>query len=146
MKKIILTTITILFLSFVGYAQISSLEKFFDNYAEHELFTYIYDGGTKNLNSQYNFPETFRGEAQSINFIKTLTCQKLKGDALTEFVTSLKSVLKSEKFELIRSIKTDKSRNETYLKKIEKEEIVGVSLMVTGTNIFVRWTSGKLKE
>jgi hypothetical protein len=145
MKKIIFTAIAFLFLSLTGYAQITTLDKFFNHYSEQDQFTYIFYGGSKELNKTQRIPESFQGEAKSLNFVKSLSSLELKGEALKEFVTSLKEVLTAEKFEIVKSIKNGHNRTETYLKRIENEEISEVLLIASNTNLYVRWTSGKLK-
>jgi hypothetical protein len=145
MKKIILTTMVCLFLSLNGYAQAISLDKFFAHYAEQDRFSYVFYGNEKDLSYAHRFPDNFRGEVSSLNFIKSLYCRALSEETPEEFITNLKGVLMKENFVLVKSIKSNKNRSETYQKKTDSD-FEQVTLIVSGSSIQVRWESGKLKK
>ena len=144
MKKNIFTIIAFLFLSLSGYAQKSQLENFFNHYSEQDNFSYVFYGSGKDLNLAHRFPDEFRGEVSSMNFIKSLFCSSLGEETPEEFITKLKGILGKDNFILVKSVKNKKNRVETYQKKTDSD-FEQVTLMVSGKLVQVRWESGKLK-
>ena len=134
MKRVILTTAACLFLSVVGYAQ-GTLESFFDHYSEQGGFTYVYT-----VKKDRGF-DSYTQKPCSLKFSKTLSCDTMP----TAFVDRLKDLLIKRQFELVEKVKTDSNRSETYRIESEEKEFEEVKLIVTGTRIYVRWVSGKLK-
>jgi len=143
MKKIIFATIACLFISLAGYAQISSLDKFFDRYAKMDEFTYIYYGNEDPRFPCMN-PFEFRGRVDHLHFVKSLYSKKLREESPEEFLTSLKRILNTENFVLTQKVKSNnKTRTETYQKETDKN-IEHVNITVNGSSIQVRWVSGAL--
>jgi hypothetical protein len=137
MKKIIFTTIACLFLSLVGYAQNSSLDQFFNQYAESEGFTYIfYSKGQCGW-----IPKDLKRELSSVKFTKLLSCRELDMVQINQF----KEILSQDKYELIRKTKTDGTNSETYQKISENKDIEQVTFYSTPKTTQIRWISGKLK-
>jgi hypothetical protein len=139
MKKIIFTAIAILFLSLTGYAQITTLDKFFEQYAEKEEFTYVFNGQGKCL--MKCLPNDLKKELSSVYFTKHLSCRETSN----ELIKQLKEILKTEKYELVQKIKNECQNSETYQKKSENKDFEQVTLVSNQVRTSVRWISGKLK-
>lgn len=139
MKKIILLSIACFFFSQIIHAHGSSLESFFNHYAEQDGFTYIYHGGGKALLG--NIPSDKRKGLGSAKFIKNLS----SSNAPADFISNLKEILLKQKFELVKMVKDDRSRIETYQKESNDKDFDDVTIIINDTNIFIRWISGTAK-
>jgi len=138
MKKIILTTIACLFLSSIGYAQNSALDKFFDQYAELEGFTYVHNSKGKCLYKC--LPSDLKKELSSVKFSKHLCCK----DSDSKLFSELKEILKIENYELVKKIKNNSYSSETYQKVSENKDFEQITIIAAST-VQIRWISGKLK-
>jgi hypothetical protein len=140
MKKIIFTTIACLFLSFVGFSQNTSLNHFFNQYAELEGFTYIFNGKGKCL---YKYlPADLKKELSSVNFTKMLSNRQ---DSDSKLINNLKEILNRENYELVQKTKSDFSLSETYQKVSENKDFEQITIIANLAQISIRWISGKLK-
>jgi len=137
MKKIILTSVTCLFLSSIGYTQGTSLESFFNHYSEQKGFTYIYDGRENRVKS---YAARYEKQLKNVKFSQTLICDTVP----TDFVENLKEILKKEGFELVQKTKDDKSRIETHQRVLD-EDFDEVKFVVYDTKIHVSWVSGRAR-
>jgi len=147
MKKIIFLSIACFFFSQVIHAQGSSLENFFNHYAEKDGFTYIYQKGGKDLLGK--IPSDIKKELRSATFIKSLSCNNAAADLLpADFLSNLKDMLLKQNFELVRMVKSDGSRIETYQRVSDHKDFDDITIIITGIknpNIFIRWISGTTK-
>jgi len=140
MKKIIFTTIACLFLSFVGFSQNTSLNHFFNQYADLEDFTYIFNGKGKCLYKC--LPADLKKELSSVNFTKMLSrCQEMD----KKIISDLKEILNKENYELVQKIKNQCQSSETYQKVSENKDFEQITIMANPAQTSIRWISGKLK-
>ena len=140
MKKIIFTTIACLFLSFVGYAQNTSLNHFFNQYADLEDFTYIFNGKGKCLYKC--LPADLKKELSRVNFTKMLSRRE---EMDKKIISDLKEILNKENYELVQKIKNQCQSSETYQKKSENKDFEQITIMANPVQTSIRWISGKLK-
>ena len=139
MKKIILTTIVCFFLSLIGYAQNSSLDKFFDKHAESEGVIYIFNGDGKCLYKC--LPADLKKVLNSVKFSKQLSSREFD----TGIIKELKKLLMNENYELTKRIKNDRTNLETYQKISENNDFEQITLATTSSTAQIRWISGKMK-
>jgi len=139
MKKILFTTIAVLFLSLIGHAQITSLDKLFEHYSEKEEFTYVFNAQGKCL--MRCLPSDLKKELSSVFFVKTLSCRETD----TVLLKQLKVILKTEKYELVKKIKNECNNSETYQKKSENKDFEQITFNSNQMMTYIRWVSGKSK-
>ena len=139
MKKVIVLSIACFFCLQAAFAQGTTLESFFNYYAEKDGFTYIFYGKRETRLSS-KIPLEIRYSFKSITFLKTLNCEFEPKD----FLTNLREIVKKEQFELTKKIKNDNRSTEVYIKEID-DKIEYVEVFV-GENTFVRWISGIVRD
>jgi len=139
MKKVIVLSIACFFCLQAAFAQGTTLESFFNYYAEKEDFTYIFYG-KRDMKTCFQVPLEIRSSFQGITFLKTLRCEFQPKD----FLINLREIVKKEQFELTKKIRNDDRSTEVYVKEID-DKIDYVEVFV-GENTFVRWTSGIVRD